>query len=71
MEIEQARTESGLWRTEEAAKYLGVAPETLTIWRHQKRGPDYIKIGNHVGYTQNQLDAFIQNSNPLSSFKKR
>lgn len=52
--------EHGLKKTDEAAKYLGFSPITLAIWRHKKIGPDYVKLGRKVGYTQEQLDAFIE-----------
>ncbi len=29
----------------EAAKLIGVAPETLVQWRYQKRGPCFLKVG--------------------------
>lgn len=52
--------ERGLKKIDEAAKYLGFSPITLAIWRHKKIGPDYVKLGHKVGYTQAQLDAFIE-----------
>ena len=49
--------------TAEAAKYLGgYSPITLAIWRHQKRGPDYMRICGRITYTEEQLDEFIQKS---------
>lgn len=49
--------------TTEAAKYLGgYSPITLAIWRHQKRGPDYMRICGRISYTEEQLDEFIQKS---------
>ena len=48
---------------QEAAKILGVAPETLAIWRCTKRYPlPYIKIGRKVFYKGTDLQAFIENS---------
>ena len=44
----------------EAAKILGVQPNTLDIWRSTKRYPlPYIKVGRLVRYRQSALDAFL------------
>lgn len=29
----------------EAARLLGLAPYTLRLWRHQGKGPRYVKLG--------------------------
>ena len=45
----------------EAAKELGVAPETLAIWRCTKRYPlSYVKIGRKVFYRVEDIIAFIE-----------
>ena len=36
--------------TPEAAKYLGLRPGTLEIWRSLGKGPRYLKIGRRVVY---------------------
>ena len=45
----------------EAAIYLGVAPNTLNVWRTINRWPDlpYIKIGNKIFYRKTDLDKFL------------
>jgi excisionase family DNA binding protein len=46
--------------TQEAAEYLGVSAQTLSIWRCTKRYPlTYIKVGRLVRYRQRDLDAFL------------
>jgi hypothetical protein len=35
----------------EAAKILGVKPETLAQWRWQGRGPRFRKVGRTIQYT--------------------
>jgi hypothetical protein len=45
--------------TTEAAKRLGVAPQTLSRWRCEGRGPDYLKVGGKVFYARSDLDAFL------------
>lgn len=44
----------------EAAKYLGVSPGTLEVWRATKRyGIPYIKVGRLIQYRKSDLDAFL------------
>jgi len=44
----------------EAARYLGVAPQTLAVWAcTQRYYLPLIKVGRHVKYRQSDLDAFI------------
>jgi excisionase family DNA binding protein len=44
----------------QAASYLGVAEETLAIWRCTKRySLSYIKVGRLVQYRKSDLDAFL------------
>ena len=51
----------GFMTTKEAAEYLGVAPNTLLMWRCTKRyGLPYYKVGRLVRYRREDLDAFIE-----------
>ena len=48
-------------RTPAAAEYIGHKPSTLEKWRVQGKGPRFVKIGSRsVGYTEEDLDAFIE-----------
>jgi hypothetical protein len=38
--------------THEAAAFLGIKPNTLEVWRCQKKGPKYSKLGSRVMYDQ-------------------
>ena len=50
-----------LLKPEEAARQLGVKPETLEIWRCTQRYPlPYAKIGRLVRYRQSDVDAFVK-----------
>jgi len=51
---------SGLMKPEDAAEYLQISANTLCVWRstNRKRIP-YVKIGGHVRYRRQDLDAFI------------
>lgn len=44
---------------DEAAVQIGIKPSTLNLWRTQRKGPDYIRVGRRVYYTQEQIDAFL------------
>ena len=49
-----------LWSRVEAAKYLGVAPNTLAVWACNGRYDlPMVKIGRCAKYRQSDLDAFI------------
>ncbi len=49
-----------VYTTKQAASYLSLSPHTLIIWRKQKRGPDYVKLGRAVRYEQKSLDEFLE-----------
>jgi excisionase family DNA binding protein len=52
--------QSQLLTRKEAAKYIGVEPETLQNWACTKRyNLTYIKVGRLVKYRQADLDAFL------------
>nr|WP_321256880.1 helix-turn-helix domain-containing protein [uncultured Pseudodesulfovibrio sp.] len=50
---------SRLLNTIKAAKYLGLCPGTLEVWRCHGRGPRYSKLGRRVMYEQTDLDQFV------------
>lgn len=47
-------------RTPEAAKYLGIRPNTLDIWRCQKKGPKFHRLGRSIIYLREDLDAYLE-----------
>lgn len=42
-----------------AAAYLGVSRKTMALWRHQRDGPDFYKLGGRIFYFRRDLDAWI------------
>jgi predicted DNA-binding transcriptional regulator AlpA len=42
----------------ELARRWGISPRTLERWRWQKTGPRYIKLGSHVAYRVDDIEAF-------------
>ena len=50
-----------LWSTEEAAKFLGVSPASLTTWRSTgQHGIPFIKIGGSVRYLKGDLMKWVE-----------
>jgi hypothetical protein len=43
----------------QAAQILGRPVGTLRNWRVRGRGPDFVKLGTSVGYTDAALERFI------------
>ncbi len=53
--------QSKLMTNEEAAEYLGVASNSLAVWRTTKRYTiPYVKVGRLVKYRIADLDAFLE-----------
>jgi len=44
----------------EASEKLHVATQTLRNWRHQRKGPPYIKMGGNVRYLEDDLMRYIE-----------
>lgn len=58
--MENPHENDPLLTTEQAAALLGVAPNTLEIWRCTKRYPlPYAKIGRAVRYRKSGILGFI------------
>lgn len=49
--------------TAEAALMLGLSPYTLRLWRHQGKGPRFVKLGNakqaNAVYFEDEVRAFV------------
>jgi hypothetical protein len=56
--------------TEMAAERLGVARQTLAVWRLKGRGPEFISMGRKILYDPATIDAFIE-ANRRSSTSDR
>ncbi len=48
-----------IFRTTEAAGYIGLKKSTLEAWRCRGGGPVYIKMSKAVRYRKEDLDAFV------------
>ena len=48
-----------LLRPTEAARALGLHPQTLANFRHVGKGPEYVRIGSAIRYDADGLRAFV------------
>ena len=45
---------------EQAAALLHVKPDTLTVWRHRRQGPKFVRIGKRrIAYLRQQVTDFV------------
>lgn len=44
----------------QAARYLGVSPGTLRLWRSENRSPRYFRAGKLVRFRKLDLDSWIE-----------
>jgi len=56
---------SDMLTTEQAARYLGLAPATLNKWRVYGTGPRFHKLGRAVRYRRADLDAYLASNTQL------
>src|SRR6266851_5180248 len=49
-----------LFSAEEVAGYLGVPVKTLFQWRYKGVGPRGLRVGRHVRYRSNDVEAWLQ-----------
>jgi len=60
--IEQVRVRvlpDGRMTRDDAARYLGHASKTLSMWAFQGKGPPFVKVAGRVFYYRSALDQFI------------
>jgi predicted DNA-binding transcriptional regulator AlpA len=52
---------SDLLSREQAAEFLGLRPQTLSVWASTKRYPlPFVKIGSRVKYRLSDLQRFVE-----------
>jgi hypothetical protein len=57
--IAQLRGEFGLLSTTDLAALIEIDERTLSVWRCQKRGPDFVKLGRAVFYRKDDVAVWI------------
>lgn len=48
-----------LWTVEDVAEYLGVPRNTLYQWRTKGYGPRGVRVGRHVRYRPDDVNAWL------------
>ena len=43
-----------------AAEHLNLKVATLRAWRHQNRGPAFVRLGRAIRYLRSDLDDFLR-----------
>jgi len=51
---------SKLWGIEELSEYLGVPVQTIYQWRTKKYGPPGRRIGKHVRFRPEDVEAWVE-----------
>lgn len=54
-----ASRHSSLGSPKEVAAYLQVSEPTLTTWRYHRSGPTFLRVGKHVRYRWNDVEAWL------------
>ena len=53
------RDSFALLSPEDLADLIGIDERTLAVWRHNKRGPDFVKLGRAVFYRADDVTEWI------------
>jgi excisionase family DNA binding protein len=48
-----------LLKNQDVADYLGVPIRTVYAWRHKGEGPRGFKVGRHIRYRREDVDAWL------------
>ena len=51
---------SPLWTIEEVARYLGIPVATLYGWRRHRKGPPAHRVGRHLRYLPDEVNAWLK-----------
>jgi predicted DNA-binding transcriptional regulator AlpA len=57
---EQLRDAFGVLSPADLSALIGVDERTLAVWRAQRRGPDFVKLGRAVFYRRADILAWIE-----------
>ena len=53
---------TALYDTEQTAKILGVAYQTIANWRNQRRNLNYVMVGRKPMYEASEIERFIESN---------
>lgn len=49
-----------LWDPATTAEYLGVTTQRLAVWRMDKRGPAFVRVGRLIRYPLPEVLAYVE-----------
>ncbi|AXB45381.1 helix-turn-helix transcriptional regulator [Amycolatopsis albispora] len=52
-------TVEALWTPDDLAEFLGIPEKTLREWRTKNYGPRWVKMGKHVRYLPDAVQAWV------------
>lgn len=55
----ELRSEIGLFTATEVAAMLEVTTHTLAMWRVEKRGPAFVKLGRSIFYRRDDVQKWV------------
>jgi len=50
---------SELLTADQTATFLGVKPQTLSVWRLYKEGPSFVRVGRLIRYRRSDVEAWL------------
>jgi predicted DNA-binding transcriptional regulator AlpA len=53
-------TDESLLKEKDVAELIDVHQFTLSVWRRNGQGPEYIKIGKNVRYRRSAIDEWLE-----------
>lgn len=56
---QELRAQLGIMTTEEVARTLEVTEHTLAMWRAEKKGPNFVKLGRAIFYRRSDVQDWI------------
>jgi predicted DNA-binding transcriptional regulator AlpA len=59
LEAARPSPQERLLSQEEAAVVIGVKPPTLAMWRHQGKGPRFLKLGRSCFYRPRDIETWL------------
>ena len=62
------QSETEMLTRPQAARYLGIRPQTLAVWSCQGRGPRLVKLGRAVRYRRADLDDYVEQNTTHPEF---
>ena len=56
---QELRAQLGIMTTEEVASTLEVTEHTLAMWRAEKKGPNFVRLGRAIFYRRTDVQGWI------------